>query len=295
MRNVTRPRRSLQTIALLVLAAGASSCEKSRSQGEGRRSLEFGVESTPVTSLTVEELALAIEPRRIEVFEPYEQAEVVFTAFPIERVFDEAYGPSWRDHEAVLFTCRDGYQPTIPVARILNKQGFIAIDRPGDVGFTILKYEEGTTRRVPLGPFYVIWENLEDAHTQSEGDYGWPYQVEAVALVSFRSRFGDMTPPKGASATTLAGFQGFVVHCSKCHKINGHGGEIGPELNYPANPTEYMTDAWLRKWIDDPTSMRLAPRMPPLNPDLPDRARMIDEIVAYLAVMAEHKVEPRAP
>jgi mono/diheme cytochrome c family protein len=259
------------------------------------RSLAFLIESKPVKALTVEELTNTLKPLRVEVFEPYEHAKVMFTGLPLERVLDEAYGPSWRTHEAILFHCLDGYEPTIPVRRVLDHHAFLAIDRPGDAGFTILKDEQGTTRRIPLSPFYVIWENLDNARVRIEGDYGWPYQVVRIDLVSFRSRFRDMAPPSNPADEVLAGFDAFVAHCSKCHMINGHGGAIGPELNYPANPTEYMTDEWLRKWIDDPTLMRVAPRMPPLNPDLPDRARIIDEIVAYLGAMASHKVEPGAP
>ncbi len=259
------------------------------------RSIDFRLESKSVKSLTVEDMKKHAKPLRVEVFEPYEQANVAFTAVALDRVLDEAYGPSWRTHQAIVFSCRDGYEPTIPVRRVLDHRAFLAIDRPGDVGFTILKDEEGTTRRIPLSPFYVIWENLDNARVRTEGDYGWPYQVVRIDLVSFQSRFHEMAPPPNSSANVLAGFDAFVAHCSKCHTINGHGGAIGPELNYPANPTEYMTDEWLRKWIDDPTLMRVAPRMPPLNPDLPNRARIIDEIVAYLAAMASHKVEPSAP
>jgi hypothetical protein len=280
-------------LAALVLTWGGE--EQAFANSGDTRSLEFFVESQPVTSLTVEQLTRSIEPRRVQVFEPYEQTEVAFTALPLDQVFDKAYGTSWREREAILFTCRDGYQPTIAVRRVLDQRAFLAIDRPGDVGFSILKYEEGARKRIDVGPFYVIWENLDDARLRSEGDYGWPYQVTKIDLVSFQSRFGEMSPPSDASAKIVAGFEAFVVHCSKCHRINGHGGEIGPELNYPANPTEYLKDGWLRKWIDDPTSMRVAPRMPPLNPQLPERARVIDEIIAYLGAMASHKIEPRKP
>lgn len=259
------------------------------------RSLDFLVESKPVKSLTAEALTKKLKPLRLEVFEPYEHANVVFTAIPLESVLDEAYGPAWRTHEAILFSCRDGYEPTIPVRRVLEHRAFLATDRPGDVGFTILKDEGGTRRRIELSPFYVIWENLDNARVRTEGDYGWPYQVVRIDLVSFRSRFQEMALPANSAPKVLAGFDAFIAHCSKCHTINGYGGAIGPELNYPANPTEYMTDEWLRKWIDDPTLMRVAPRMPPLNPDLPDRARIIDEIVAYLGAMTSHKVEPGAP
>jgi len=284
--------RRAVVLALVLNACGALACQRS---DVGARSLAFLIESQPVTSLTAEELTRRIEARRVEVFEPYERTEIAFTALPLERVLDEAYGPSWRKHEAILFTCRDGYQPTIAVRRVLDQRGFLAIARHGDVGFTILKYEEGTKKRINLGPFYVIWENLDDARIRGEGDYGWPYQVVRIDLVSFRSHFREMAPPRNASSKVLAGFEAFVVHCSKCHTINGYGGDIGPELNYPANPTEYMKDDWLRKWIDDPTSMRRAPRMPPLNPELPERARVIDEIVAYLEAMASHKTKLQEP
>ena len=41
--------------------------------------------------------------------------------------------------------------------------------------------------------------------------------------------------------------------------------------------------------------MRTAPTMPPLNPMLPDRSRVIDDIVAYLEAIASHKIEPGSP
>jgi len=306
---VSETRRPLLVIVLLLTGVGVLACSRrdadltrdtSRSErdhvgadGAGTRSLAFFRASQPVTSLTVKELVQTIEPRLVEVFEPYEHRQVSFTALPLEQVLDEAYGPSWRKSEAVLFTCRDGYQPTIPVRRILNHSAFLAIARPGDAGFTILKHEKGTKKRIDLGPFYIIWENLADARIRIEGDNGWPYQVLQIDLVSFRSRFREMAPPVDASTEALAGFDAFVAHCSQCHTINGHGGAIGPELNYPANPTEYMKGDWLRTWIDEPARMRRAPRMPPLNPELPERAQIIDEIVAYLTAMASRKIEPK--
>jgi mono/diheme cytochrome c family protein len=294
----TAPRALVRIALVLLLALHALGATAKPAGGEAPRSLEFLVDSRSVTSLTAGALTQAVAPRPVRVFDPYEQTEVTFTALPLAGVLDQAYGSSWREHEAILFTCRDGYQPTIPVRRVLAQQAFLAFERPENGsrdGFTILKYEEGTRKRIDLAPFYVIWENLVDARTRSEGDYGWPYQVERIDLVSFRSRFGEMTPPEDAPASVLAGFEAFVVHCSKCHPVNGHGGTIGPELNYPANPTEYMKDEWLRRWIDDPAKVRYAPRMPPLNPALPRRARVIDEIVAYLQAMTEHKIAPRTP
>jgi len=276
-------------LALALSVSGALACERGEVE-----SLSFLRESKPVTSLTTKELARNIGLSRVTVFEPYERTEVAFTAMPLPLVLDQGYGPTWRESEAIVFICRDGYQSAFPVQRILDHRAFLAIGRPDAGGFTVLKDEEGTKKRVELGPSYVIWENLDDAQVRTEDDYGWPYQVVRIDLVSLRSRFAEMAPPKNAGVKVAAGFEAFIVHCSQCHAMNGRGGVLGPELNYPANPSEYMVDEWLRKWIDDPTSMRRAPRMPPLNPALPERARVIDEIVAYLDEMARHKIEPKS-
>jgi hypothetical protein len=36
---------------------------------------------------------------------------------------------------------------------------------------------------VPLGPFYLIWENIDDQQMRAEGDYAWPYQLAGVDLI----------------------------------------------------------------------------------------------------------------
>lgn len=255
--------------------------------------LTFQDGSRDVTLRTVPQMTRRLETQIVEVFEPHQRTTMTFRAFPLSAVLDDAYGPTWRNREAIVFGCLDGYEPTIPVRRILEHSAFLAVERPDEPAFTITEVQNGTERTVQLGPFYIIWENLRDAQIRAEDDYGWPYQVTRLDLVSFRSRFGEMVPKADASEDTWSGFEAFVIHCSRCHAINGHGGSVGPELNYPANPTEYMKPDWLRKWIDDPTNVRLAPQMPPLNPSLPKRQDVIEAVVAYLETIASHKVDPR--
>jgi mono/diheme cytochrome c family protein len=264
----------------------------SRDRAVDAESLQFLDGSEPVTSRNLGELTERIELREVEVFDPHQREKTVFRALPLTAVLDDAYGPIWREREAIVFSCRDGYEPTLSVRRLLRHAAFLAVGRPGTAEFSLREDRNGVTRQVELGPFYVIWENLGDARVRAEDDYGWPYQVVRIDLVSFRSRFGAMAPDRASSEEIRAGFEAFVIHCSRCHSVNGRGGKVGPELNYPANPTEYMKAEWLRKWIDDPTSMRNAPTMPPLNPKLPDRARVIDDIVAYLEAIASHKIAP---
>jgi mono/diheme cytochrome c family protein len=282
--------------AAMVLALGCcAAIECKRDHTTTDRSLQFFDQSQPMTSIALDELTREIEPHEVEVFDPHQGDNIRFRALPLPQVLDDAYGTSWRNREAIVFTCRDGYEPTIPVQRVLRHSAFLAVSRPARADFTLLEHRNGAIKRVELGPFYLIWSNLDDARIRAEGGYGWPYQVVRIDLVSFRSRFGDMAPGPTASHKARAGFEAFIVHCSRCHSINGRGGKVGPELNYPANPTEYMKERWLHKWIDDPTSMRSQPNMPPLNPMIPDRARVIDDIIAYLEAIASHKIKPGAP
>ncbi|MBW2416985.1 MAG: cytochrome c [Deltaproteobacteria bacterium] len=256
--------------------------------------LAFSRHSESVARRSLASLLETVPPASVRVYEPYEDRVVEFSAWPFARVLDAVYSKSWRSEEELLFTCIDGYQPSVPVARVLSHSAWLAFDRADQPGFTIRKQESGEFKRVELGPFYLIWENLKDEQMRQEADYGWPYQLVSIDLIRSRDRFPKMIPPPGAPADVLAGFAAFRVHCSKCHKLNGEGGSIGPELNAAASPVELRDPQWLRAWIEEPGRIRPETRMPPLNPALPERARTVDEILAYLRVMATARSGPEA-
>ena len=254
-------------------------------------SLRFARHGHPVIAENSHPLE-ALAARAVRVHEPYEDRTVEFEALPLAEVLDAAYSPTWRAEEEILFTCSDGYQPSIPVQRVLEHRAWLAFSRTDQTGFTIQKRESGEDRTVELGPYYVIWSNLDDARILQEADYGWPYQVEAIDLIRTRDRFGGMAPPPGSSSDVVAGFDEFRIHCSKCHQVNGEGGTIGPELNPAAGSGEYYERDFLRTWIDAPEEIRAKTRMPALNPQLPDRNRTIERIMDYLyAVAAVGKTE----
>ena len=141
-------------------------------------------------------------------------------------------------------------------------------------------------QRIELGPFYLVWENLDDERIRQEADYGWPYQLVGVDLIRSRERFPGLTPPAGSSQDVLEGFAAFRVHCSKCHELNGEGGSLGPELLGAKGPLALRDRDWLRTWIEEPSRIRPQTRMEPLNPALPDRARVVERILTYLEAMA---------
>jgi mono/diheme cytochrome c family protein len=273
---------------LLVSAGDGASAEI-----DDPRELRFLQRGNAVGTLSLAAMRHAIPSSTVPVHDPYEQAEVLFDALPFAALLDLVYGPDWRRAEELLFTCSDGYQPTLPVRRVLQHRAWLAFDRrtasdgagPGD--FTLLKHESGERKRIELSPFYLVWQNLDNEQVRLDGDYGWPYQLVSVDLIRTRDRFPRMLPPAGSSAEVGAGFAAFRVHCSRCHKMNGDGGAIGPELNAPVSPLDHRDLAWLRSWIDDPSQLQPQTRMPRLNTALPDRARTIDEILAYLRAMAD--------
>ena len=263
----------------------------------GEPTLAFALHSAPIRSVDLRELSRIAPPVDVRVFEPYEEREVEFSALPLAPVLDAIYGDGWRTEEELLFACRDGYQPSVPVQRVLEHDAWLAFDRAGEAGFSIVKLESGSRKEIDLSPFYLIWDNLGDAQLRLEGDYGWPYQVVGVDVIRTRDRFPHTAPPEGATPQVLAGYAAFRIHCSRCHAINGEGGSLGPELNSPRNPVEYRELDWLRSWLDDPAQILPTARMPRLNPTLSERAETIDYILAYLGAMANHKrhLEPGTP
>jgi mono/diheme cytochrome c family protein len=247
--------------------------------------LRFARHGEKVSVRSLASLREAADVATVRVYEPYEKREVSFRALPLAAVLDAVYSPSWRNEEELLFTCRDGYQPTVPVKRVLEHNAWLAFDRVDTPDFQIRKQESGKSKQIDLGPFYLVWQNLDDAQIRQEWDYGWPYQLVAVDLIRARDRYPKLSPPEGAPQEVQRGFVAFRIHCSKCHALNGEGGRIGPELNAAASPLEYRDPEWLRTWIEEPSRIRADARMPPLNPALPDRAETVDDILAYLEAM----------
>ncbi|MEZ4451965.1 MAG: hypothetical protein R3B09_21055 [Nannocystaceae bacterium] len=293
--------RAPQARRALALVLVASACG-SRGDDEGERrvaaaavaecAISFQRRGVEVERLSCAAMEAKVAAQPVRVRDPYEGRDVVFEGLPAEALLDAVYGPAWRGEGEVLFTCRDLYRPSVPVRRFLEHRAFLALRRPERAAFTLDKPQAGEIKAVGLAPVYVVWENLEDAEIAAQGDYGWPYQVITIDLGDFAERFPRMTPDPDAGAEVMAGFQSFRHHCMPCHAINGDGGTLGPELNFPVSVTEYFDEGWLRRWIDDPASVRHRSRMPRPTLRERDRAAIIDDLIAYLRAMAQKKQAP---
>ena len=275
----------MKIIGLLVfLSAAAATSAKAQD-------ITFKSHGKIVRTVSVPELAKLLPTREITIWEPHEKKEVAFKAFDAGELLAKIYGDDWKKSEEALFTCSDGFQPSLPMAEFGSHHGYLAFARNDDPEFSVMSPDKH--EKVPVGPFYLIWENIKDASIRKQGTIpGWPYEVTTIDLIRFADRFPRMSPPPGSSAVVQHGFFEFRKRCLSCHTVNGDGGGKGVELNYPANPTEYWKKDWLKKWITNPKSIRYNTEMHAFDKDSSSWERDRDSVLAYLKVMALNKRRP---
>jgi len=250
--------------------------------------LTFKNRGVVVKSVSLEELKKQFSIEEIGVFEPHEGKRTTYRGFSFLSLLQSIYGESWKKAEEVLFSCIDGYEPSIPLSKFREKPSSLAFERKGQEFFILDQLQQN--KQVALGPFYLVWNS-----TEPEGSEDWPYQVISVDLIEFKDRFPKTSPPSKAGVRARRGFLAFRKHCMACHTINGEGGsKSSVELNYPISVTEYMKEEFLFKWIEDPASVRFNSTMLPvmkLNVQK-NREPIIRDIIAYLKVMATDKQPP---
>lgn len=192
--------------------------------------------------------------------------------------------------ETIRLVANDGYVATVPAALLLARGGsiaYLAIETP-DAPWPALKPGESAT----AGPFYLVWSRPEQAGIAPAQ---WPYQIARIESVApLAKRYPMLAPASSVSAQDPIrhGFAAYEKHCSSCHTLNlGGDATVGPDLNVPYNPTEYLRVDALRRLIRDPQSLRRWPaaKMPKfLNTTLSDRE--LTDLLAYLRHMADRKV-----
>jgi mono/diheme cytochrome c family protein len=187
----------------------------------------------------------------------------------------------------------DGFAAQLPLDLITNTDptkpvALLAIE-PGDFPWPPLPGKTASA-----GPFYIVWTGASASTIRSEQ---WPYQVARLATQpSPAARWPALgvDPALPATHPVRVGQALFVTQCLPCHTLNGAGAStVGPDLNQPMNPTEYLTPAGLHALIRDPKSVRHWPeqRMPGFRADqMSDRE--IDLVIGYLAHMTTRRTSP---
>ena len=182
--------------------------------------------------------------------------------------------------DAVDVACADGFVAVIARADVENGDprrpiAYLAVERERNP-FPTLKGQA-------LGPYMVVWAAPDGQSVPREL---WPYQVTRIsASVPLGKRYPRLVPAASPEASrAVAGFNVFVQSCLPCHPLNGEGpARVGPDLNLPHSPVEYLGPTRLAAYVRDPQSLHAWPaaRMPPFPPSVLSDAQLAD-LLAYL-------------
>ena len=263
--------RRLCLLALLVtLPAGAA---------ELKIDLGHGVRTLDSAQLAQRKDAQAIDiPQDVAYRRPMR-----YRAVPLSALLA---GATAGDH--LQFVASDGFAAEIPAALVLDGHGaqaWLAVEDPARPWPALPGKDHSA------GPFYVIWTRPEAGGINPEQ---WPYQLAAIRrLDEVAARFPAMAPDASlpSASPERRGFEVFQRICLACHTLNGQGdARLGPDLNMPYSPTEYLRADLLRAYVRDPQSLRRWPqaKMPGFNAKVLSDADL-DALLAYLRHMAGRK------
>lgn len=224
------------------------------------------------------------EPVTVTVFEPHladgdNNITIEYVGYPAVAVMAALFGETWRERgETVELRALDGYISRIDTDRFKAANAFIVFARKDGAAFTVDNRAQNQAN-VPLGPYYLVWDNIGDRELLAEGARYWPYQISEVNLVNLSDQ--ALLPP-GLDPRYHKGAALARTHCLSCHQINGFGGEKF-EGNL-ADIAKGFDRSDFIAWVLTPSSINPQTTMPPLSPRLPgpERQRIAQALFDYL-------------
>jgi len=241
----------------------------------------------PLPEPSALEARIGSSPVPVEVYEPNlsskdNRVKRSYAAYPFSVVAELMFGPQWRDGvDAVEFRALDGYVSRIPMADFKQHKAHLAVGLSDNSAFTVDNHRQNQTD-IPLAPYYLIWENIDDPEIYARGASIWPYQVAAMLRVSISDA---VLWPQGLDPALKPAVQLVRTHCLNCHNLNGVGGNKTPgDLAMLARA---LDDRTFRARVLDPRSVVPTSTMPPLSHDLAEAARnrIVELLRAYLLKM----------
>ena len=227
----------------------------------------------PPTTLAVHEPHLSVGGRRVA---------IEYVGYLASDVMARLFGNDWHEQaRTVELRALDGYVSRIDVARFLEDTAFLAFARADGAPFTVDNLRQNQTD-VPLGPWYLVWDNISNPALLAEGASDWPYQVHEVNLVSLSDA---ALLPEGLAADLHEGAGLAKRYCLQCHKVNGFGGEKFPG-NLAALARVHSEPDFVRLVLN-PSSVRSNTTMPSLSDRLPEaeRRRIARALFDYLTAV----------
>ncbi len=227
-------------------------------------------------------------PTKLTVYEPHlaagdTQVAIEYEGFPTVRVIESLFGPEWPVQGSVVrFSALDGYQSVIPVSRLSQIPSLLVFARADGSAFTVDNPLQNEMA-VPLGPYYLVWDNVLFPELLQEGARNWPYQVNRLELDHGADA---VLLPEQLSGSEREGADAFVAHCLSCHELGGTGGKKFPvDWNRALQSTPGSDFV---QWLLNPSRLRPGSAMPPLAATEPEaqrerKARLIYEYLVRLS------------
>jgi mono/diheme cytochrome c family protein len=271
--------RGARAFALQGIVSFMFACAMAPAAGAAEPGLDIAI-GQQVRHLSRDELLKNPALRTIEVRSDVAyQRKMRYRALPLTALIAQP-----ADIESVQFVARDGFVANIPGELLAGAaQPWLAIE-PAHTPWPALKPGGPSA-----GPFYLVWLAPEKSGISPEQ---WPYQIAKITQAApLELRYPQILPAAAADSAARRGLQVFVANCAACHRINGGGdAAIGPDLNRPFSPTNYLQPVFLRRLIRGPAAVRDWPgrRMPGFATSVLSDAQL-DDLIAYLTQMAQQR------
>jgi cytochrome c2 len=208
-------------------------------------------------AFTVEELLKSKDLHTVVVEKDpaYGDKKMTYVAVPLSSIFENV---NIRSMSTLSFKCLDGFSGAISKARAFNQDpsgsiAYIAIEKPNQKWPNLRP-----DKPFSPGPFYLIWDHPEKSKIMTDE---WPYQLAGLELseATFESQFPKTQPAEGILHTDpiRKGYSTFMTSCFVCHAMNGDGeNKIGPDLNIPFSPNEYLQFKHFATLVRNPQNLR---------------------------------------
>ncbi|ANA35322.1 hypothetical protein R82526_04266 [Ralstonia mannitolilytica] len=240
-------------------------------------------------SRTLSREALLHDPhlRDVTVEDQNLKRRLTFKALPVTELFR---GQSISPDASATTAASDGYVSHLPTRLLLadradGPRAWLAVEDPAAPWPTL--------KGQGIGPFRLIW-TAPPAKASLVNESLWTYSIVRIDIAALPGeRFAAIRPAAGqpADGPVMRGFATFQRVCFSCHTLNRAGdATLGPDLNVPYSPVEYLGDEKLRHLIRDPQSLRWWPnaRMSAIDEKTLSNAQLND-LLAYFHHMAQHK------
>ena len=204
---------------------------------------------------------------------------IEYVGYRANNVMARLFGEDWQSQARTIeFRALDGYVSRIDVSRFAEESAYLVFARGDGAPFTVDNVEQNQMG-VPLGPYYLVWDNISSPALVVEGTRNWPYQVKEVHLVA---QSDDALVPTGLDARFHEGAELVRTHCLSCHTVNGFGG-----AKFVGNLAEIVKDygeADFIRLVLTPASERTGATMPALSDGLSEgeRRRIANAVLDYL-------------